>query len=62
MYVASMDDKTAFDVSRPRHIAKVMNGQDAHGWFVAALLREMKNLQEREREPISNMWNALSLA
>ena len=29
MYIASMDNKTAFDVSKPRHIAKIMDGQDS---------------------------------
>ena len=46
MYVASMDDyKTAFDVAKPRHIAKLMKSQDVHGWIVALLLRAMKNLE-----------------
>ena len=40
MYVASMDIKTAFDVARPKHIAKIMGDQNVHGWIVAALLRE----------------------
>ena len=40
MYVASMDICTAFDVARPKHIAKMMGDQDVHGWITTALLRE----------------------
>ena len=45
MYVASMDIKTAFDVARPKHIAKIMGDQNVHGWIVAALLREKAGLE-----------------
>ena len=29
MFFASMDNKTAFDVAKQRHIAKIMDGQDS---------------------------------
>ena len=45
MYLASMVIKTAFDVARPKHIAKIMGDQDVHGWITAALLREMAGLE-----------------
>ena len=45
MYLASMDIKTAFDVARPRHVAKIMESHDTHGWLIAALLREMSGLE-----------------
>ena len=40
MYLASMDIKTDFDVARPKHIARIMEGHNGHGWIIAALLRE----------------------
>ena len=46
MYLASMDIKTAFDVARPKHTAKIMDDHDVHGWIIAALLREMMGLEE----------------
>ena len=44
MYIASADIKTAFDVARPKQMAKILGGQEAHGWITAALLREMNGL------------------
>ena len=46
------DIKTAFDVARPKHIAKIMQDHDVHGWIfhgwiIAALLREMAGFLER---------------
>ena len=41
MYVASMNVETAFDVARPKHMAKRVGDQHVHGWTVAASLREM---------------------
>ena len=41
MYLASMDIKTAFDVARPKHIARIMEEHNVRGWVIAALLREM---------------------
>ena len=32
MYTASMDNKAAFDVARPRHSATMLGEQDTHGW------------------------------
>ena len=45
MYLASMHVKTAFDEARPRHVAKIMENQETHGWLIAALLREMSGLE-----------------
>ena len=47
MYMASMDIKTAFDESRPRHVAKIMENHDTHGWLIAAHLREMSELESK---------------
>ena len=44
MFVASLDIKTAFDEARPRHVAKILESHDIHGWLIAALLREMSGL------------------
>ena len=41
MYVANMDIKTASDDARPRHIAKILEDHNTHGWIISALLREM---------------------
>ena len=43
--LASMDIQTAFDVARPKHIAKIMEDHDVHGWIVAAFLRDMAGLE-----------------
>ena len=45
MFMASLDIKTAFDEARPRHIAKIVESHDIHGWLIAALLREMSGLE-----------------
>ena len=47
MFMASLDIKTAFDEERPRHISKIMESHDIHGWLIAALLREMSGLEEK---------------
>ena len=39
MYMASMDINTAFDVARPKHIARITGDQDVHGWITAAFFR-----------------------
>ena len=39
-----MDLRTAFDEAGSRHIAKIMEGHDTHGWIIPALLREMTDL------------------
>ena len=36
-----MDIKTAFDEARPRHVARIMENHDTHGW----LIREMSGLE-----------------
>ena len=46
MYLANMDIKTAFDMARPKHIAKLVVDQDFHGWLTAALFREMADLKD----------------
>ena len=45
MYLASMDIKTDFDVARPKHIARIMEGHTVHGWIIAALLSETAGLE-----------------
>ena len=42
---ASMDVKTALDEAKPRHVAKIMENRDTHGWLIAAFLREMLGLE-----------------
>ena len=37
MYEASINIKTAFDVAKPKRIAEIVGGQDAHGRITAAL-------------------------
>ena len=44
LYLASLDIKTAFDEARPKHVAKIMDSHNTHGWIIAALLREMLGL------------------
>ena len=44
MYMASLDIKTAFDEAKPKHVAKILDGHDTHGWLIAALLRGMSDL------------------
>ena len=44
MYMASLDIKTAFDEAKPKHVVKIMDGHNTHGWLIAALLREMSGL------------------
>ena len=33
--------------NRPRHVAKIMEGHNMHGWLIAAFLREMAGLEEK---------------
>ena len=42
--LASLDIKTAFDEARTKHVAKIMDSHNTHGWTIAALLREMSGL------------------
>ena len=44
MYLASLDIKTAFDEAKPKHVARIMDNHNTHGWIIAALLREMSRL------------------
>ena len=44
MYMASLDIKTAIDEAKPKHVAKILEGHNTHGWLIAALLREMSGL------------------
>ena len=45
MYLASMEIKTATDEARPRHVAKIVEDHNTHGWLISALLREMSGLE-----------------
>ena len=45
MFLASLDIKTAFDEAKPKHVVKIMENHDSHGWLIAALLREMAGLK-----------------
>ena len=44
MYMASLDIKTAVDEAKPKHVAKIMDNHNTHGWIIAALVREMSGL------------------
>ena len=44
MFSASLHIKTAFDEARPRHVAKLKESHDQHGWLIAAILREVSGL------------------
>ena len=44
LYLARLDIKTAFDEARPKHVAKIMDSHNTHGWIIAVLLREMSGL------------------
>ena len=44
VYLASLDIQTAFDESKPKHVAQIMDNHNTHGWIIAALLREMSGL------------------
>ena len=35
----------AFDVARPKQVARIMEDHNVHGWIIAALLREMAGLE-----------------
>ena len=37
MFVASLDIKTAFDEAKPKHVARILNDRNTHGWLIAAL-------------------------
>ena len=54
MYLESMDIRTAFDEARPRHVAKVMEGHNTHGWIISALLREMADLEGHRESKFSS--------
>ena len=41
MYMASLDIKTAFDEAKPKHVARILDDHNTHGWLIAALSREM---------------------
>ena len=63
MYLASMDTETAFDVARPKHIAKIMGDHDVHGWIVAASLREMAGLEGQGKfESVESTVSVLKIA
>ena len=63
MYLASMDTNTAFDVARPKHIAKIMGDHDVHVWIVAASLREMAGLEGQGKfESVESTFSVLKIA
>ena len=37
LYLASMDIKTAFEVARLKHIARIVWDHDVHGWITGAI-------------------------
>ena len=43
--MARLDIKTAFDEAKPKHVAKIMDSHNTHGWIIAALLSEMSGLE-----------------
>ena len=45
MFMASLDIKSAIDEARPRHLARILESHNIHGWLIAALLREMSGLE-----------------
>ena len=47
MYMASLDVKTAFDVSKPSVASKILSLIGTHGHVVAALLAEMQDMKGR---------------
>ena len=47
LYLASLDIKTAFDESKPKHVAKMLDSHNTHGWIIATLLREMSGLSSK---------------
>ena len=44
MFLANLDIKTAFDEAKPKHVARILDDHNTHGWLIAALLREMSGL------------------
>ena len=48
-HTASMEIKGASDVARPKHIANILVGQDAHGWITGVLRREMVKASDRPK-------------
>ena len=44
-HLAGRHVKTAFDVAKPEVIARIFAEARAHGWIIAALMGEMKDLE-----------------
>ena len=44
MYLASLNIRTAFDEAKPKHVARIFDDHNTHGWLIAAVLREMSGL------------------
>ena len=44
MFLASLDIETAFDEAKPKHVARILDDHNTHGWLIAALSREMSRL------------------
>ena len=47
MHLAILDFKTGFDEAKPKHVAKITENQNLHGWIIEALLREMSRLSDK---------------
>ena len=48
MYLANLDIK-AFDEAKPKQVANILDSHNAHGWLIAALLREMPGLEGKAK-------------
>ena len=44
MYMASLDIMTVLDEAKPKHVAKILDSHNTHGWLIAAFLRVMSVL------------------
>ena len=55
MHLASSDIKTAFDEAKPKHVAKILDGHDTHGWVIAALLHQVWELSGSATS--ESVWN-----
>ena len=45
MYVPSLHVKTVFNVAKPGIIARLLKETGVHGWIIAAMLKDMKDLK-----------------
>ena len=54
MYLASLDIKRALDDAKTKHVAKILDYHNTHGWLIAALLR----CRGWKARPCLNAWKA----